>query len=107
MIDLGHEDAVELDRNQTNVRLRSETEILIVGAGPVGLTLALLLAKRGRRVAVYERWAEAYPLPRAAAMSMKRCELSNLRACLTHFGLISILNSRNRQHHAIHPMVKS
>ena len=47
----------------------SDTDVLIVGAGPVGLTLALLLAKYGRSVAVYERQAEPFPLPRAAAMS--------------------------------------
>ncbi len=34
---------------------RSETEVLIVGAGPVGLTLALDLAQRGIDVVVVER----------------------------------------------------
>lgn len=40
-------------------------DVAIVGAGPVGLTLAILLGQLGRRVVVYERWATPYPLPRA------------------------------------------
>lgn len=47
----------------------STSEVLIVGAGPVGLTAALLLAHRGVRVEVWERWAEPYPLPRAVALA--------------------------------------
>ncbi len=43
-----------------------DREVLIVGAGPVGLTLALLLARRGVSVMVAEREGSAYPLPRAA-----------------------------------------
>ncbi len=46
-----------------------DTDLLIVGAGPVGMTLALLVARRGYRVAIFERWGAAYWLPRAVAMS--------------------------------------
>ncbi len=42
-----------------------QTQILIVGAGPVGLVTALLLARCGWRVTVLERFAAAYPRPRA------------------------------------------
>ena len=39
--------------------------MLVVGAGPVGLTAALLLARRGVEVLLVERHPEPYPLPRA------------------------------------------
>lgn len=40
-------------------------DVAIVGWGPVGQALAILLAQRGWRVGVYEKQPHAYPLPRA------------------------------------------
>ena len=43
-------------------------EVAIVGFGPVGATLAALLGRRGRRVAVFDKSEQIYPLPRAFAL---------------------------------------
>lgn len=40
-------------------------DVVVVGYGPVGQTLAILLAQHGHQVGVVERWAEPYPRPRA------------------------------------------
>jgi flavoprotein hydroxylase len=42
-----------------------DADVVIVGCGPVGNALAILLAQRGRTVTVLERWPAPYPLPRA------------------------------------------
>jgi 2-polyprenyl-6-methoxyphenol hydroxylase-like FAD-dependent oxidoreductase len=46
----------------------TETQVLVVGAGPVGLTLALELGRRGVRTLLIERNAAASALPK-----MERC----------------------------------
>ena len=56
-----------MSTSQSSVTGRADdiVDVAIVGYGPVGATLAVLLAQRGWRVVVLERWAEPYPLPRA------------------------------------------
>lgn len=40
-------------------------DVVVVRAGPVGLTLSILLAQRGHAVSILERQPQPYPLPRA------------------------------------------
>ena len=42
-----------------------DCDVAIVGCGPVGLALAILLAQHDHTVTVLERWPSPYPLPRA------------------------------------------
>ena len=42
-------------------------DVIIVGYGPTGMSLAALLGQQGRRVVVLERYEELFNLPRAAA----------------------------------------
>src|SRR6201996_4632596 len=45
--------------------MTADCDVLVVGYGPVGQALTILLAQRGYRVTVLERKAEPYPRPRA------------------------------------------
>ncbi|MFJ9712676.1 bifunctional 3-(3-hydroxy-phenyl)propionate/3-hydroxycinnamic acid hydroxylase [Streptomyces sp. NPDC101234] len=46
----------------------SRRPVVIIGAGPVGVTAALLLARHGVRSLVLERHRDVYPLPRAVVV---------------------------------------
>ncbi|WP_055698544.1 bifunctional 3-(3-hydroxy-phenyl)propionate/3-hydroxycinnamic acid hydroxylase [Streptomyces silaceus] len=49
--------------NKTSPRV----DVAVIGAGPVGMTLAALLGRAGRSVVVCERYPAPYGLPRAAS----------------------------------------
>ncbi|MFE6993361.1 FAD-dependent monooxygenase, partial [Streptomyces pharetrae] len=58
-----------MNTNQAAARDAAKvTPVVIVGAGPVGVTAAILLARRGVRSVLLERHRDVYPLPRAVAM---------------------------------------
>ncbi|WP_298355648.1 bifunctional 3-(3-hydroxy-phenyl)propionate/3-hydroxycinnamic acid hydroxylase [uncultured Litoreibacter sp.] len=45
-----------------------DTDVVIIGAGPVGLLLSILLGRAGTSVTVYDKWPEIYDRPRAVTM---------------------------------------
>lgn len=54
--------------NAENKKILPESDIVIIGAGPVGTLLAILLGKEGKRVTLVERWPTLYDRPRAVTM---------------------------------------
>lgn len=58
---------------------RADVEVVVVGYGPVGQSLAALLGQQGRSVLVLERQAEPYTKPRAVTLD---CEVTRVLAGL-------------------------
>ncbi|MEU9386710.1 bifunctional 3-(3-hydroxy-phenyl)propionate/3-hydroxycinnamic acid hydroxylase, partial [Streptomyces sp. NPDC048279] len=77
--------------------------VVIIGAGPVGVTAALLLARRGVRSLVLERHRDVYPLPRAVAADDEVCRILQAAGVEREFAAISrpaeglrLLDARHR-----------
>lgn len=54
---------------------KNAVEVAIVGAGPVGLTLAALLVRSGAKVAVYERREDLHAQPQAHVVNTRTMEV--------------------------------
>jgi 2-polyprenyl-6-methoxyphenol hydroxylase-like FAD-dependent oxidoreductase len=55
--------------------LTSTADVLIVGAGPTGLAIALALTARGRRVAIVDKQAQGENTSRASVVYSRTLEL--------------------------------
>src|SRR5881396_1983815 len=55
--------------------IRNDTDVLIIGAGPTGLVLALWLARLGVRVRIVDKTAEPGTTSRALAVQARTLEL--------------------------------
>ncbi|HUG21905.1 bifunctional 3-(3-hydroxy-phenyl)propionate/3-hydroxycinnamic acid hydroxylase [Piscinibacter sp.] len=53
-----------------------EADVIIVGLGPTGATLAGLLGQRGLRVAAFDRLPDLYPMPRAAGLDQEAMRIA-------------------------------
>src|SRR4051812_10441106 len=76
--------------------LARPTDVLIAGAGPTGLVLALWLTRRGVRVRIVDQAPEPGTTSRALGVQARTLEL--YRA----LGLTDALVARGRQVHAAH-----
>src|SRR5438477_6596741 len=72
-----------------------ETEILIIGAGPAGLVLALWLTRLGVRVRIVDKTAEPGTTSRALAVQARTLELYN------QIGLAKAIVERGRRATAV------
>src|SRR6266849_6667517 len=74
-----------------NVSSMRDTEILISGAGPTGLVLALWLARLGVRIRIVDKTAEPGTTSRAVAVQARTLEL------YSQLGLADAVVARGRK----------
>ena len=77
----------------------ADTQVLIAGAGPVGLTLALDLGKRGIRCTVIERNATSLQLPK-----MERCNARTMEI-YRRLGIVDQVRSAGLDNDAVTALI--
>jgi flavoprotein hydroxylase len=55
--------------------MQLDADVLIIGDGPVGQTLGVLLAQRGWRISVVDKWPEPYTMSRAVAFDSEAARI--------------------------------
>ncbi|MEU2064788.1 bifunctional 3-(3-hydroxy-phenyl)propionate/3-hydroxycinnamic acid hydroxylase [Streptomyces sp. NPDC013455] len=75
MSDVSPSDATASTSSPSAPPAGPETDVLVVGYGPVGSVLSILLAQRGWRVTVLERRRRPYTLPRATSFDGETARL--------------------------------
>lgn len=68
---------------------RLTASVIIIGYGPTGQVLALLLARRGHSVIVVERQPQLYPLPRAVHFDQEAARIFQAAEAIDDVNLIS------------------
>jgi 3-(3-hydroxy-phenyl)propionate hydroxylase len=64
---------------------KKETDIIVIGAGPVGLTLAGELLRHGASVRVVEKQPELCQHPNAAVVHVRTLEILSMMGCVESF----------------------
>ncbi len=71
------------------MNLKSHYPVVIIGAGPVGVTAATLLAQYGIEVLILDRWSDLYPQPRAVHLDNEVYRILDRLGIGSEFGAIS------------------